>query len=266
MYSLGFIGFGNMGKAMALGAVKNGYNKEEIVFSKVSDIKAVEEETGIKGFEKNCDVAKNSKIIILAIKPYQYEKVISEIKDYVDLNSIVVPITPSFTMEEIKKLFERDVKVARIMPNTPAMVNCGITGVCFTDNMTGIEKETVLKFLRSFGEIIEVEEHLIAAVSAVSGSGPAYIYMLIEAMADMAVSAGIKRKDAYKLSAKTVEGAAKMVLETKKHPGELKDDVCSPLGSTIQGVMELEENGFRGSIIKGLKKTLDRFNEMNEDK
>ena len=111
-----------------------------------------------------------------------------------------------------------------------------------------------------------MEEHLIAAVSAVSGSGPAYIYMLIESMADMAVSAGVKRKEAYKLSAKTVEGAAKMVLETKKHPRELKDDVCSPLGSTIQGVMELEENGFRGRIIKGLKKTLERFNEMNEDK
>lgn len=106
MYTLGFIGFGNMGKAMALGAVKNGYNKEEIVFSKVSDIKAVEEETGIKGFEKNCDVAKNSKIIILAVKPYQYEKVISEIKDYVDVNSIVVPITPSFTMEEIKNFLK----------------------------------------------------------------------------------------------------------------------------------------------------------------
>ena len=138
MYTLGFIGFGNMGKAMALGAINNGYNKEDIVFSKVSDIKAVEEDTGIKGFEENTDVAKNSKIIILAIKSYQYEKVISEIKDYVDVNSIVVPITPSFTMEEIRELFERDVKVARIMPNTPAMVNCGITGVCFTDNMTGI--------------------------------------------------------------------------------------------------------------------------------
>ena len=106
----------------------------------------------------------------------------------------------------------------------------------------------------------------MGGVSAVSGSGPAYVYMLIEAMADMAVSAGIKRKDAYNLAAKTVEGSAKMVLETKKHPGELKDEVCSPRGSTIVGVMELEENGFRGSIIKGLKKTLARFNEMNWDK
>ncbi|MDO5018063.1 MAG: pyrroline-5-carboxylate reductase [Lagierella massiliensis] len=266
MYELGFIGFGNMGRAMAMGAITNGYKREDIVFSKTVDVEKTEEEYKIKGFNSNLEVAKNSKVIILAIKPYQYEDVIREIKDEVLKDSIIVPITPSFTIDEIKKLFKREVKVARIMPNTPALVNCGITGVCFSENLTNEDKKIITNFLESFGEIVEIKEHLMGAVSSVSGSGPAYIYMLIEAMADMAVAAGIKRNEAYKLVAKTVEGSAKMVLETNKHPGELKDQVCSPLGSTIQGVMELEENGFRGSIIKGLKRTLDRFNEMNENK
>ncbi len=266
MYKLGFIGFGNMGKAMALGAIKNGYDRKEIAFSKISNIEELEKDLGVKGYESNGEVAENSQIIILAIKPYQYEKVIEEIKDKINSSTIIMPITPSFTIADIQDLFGKEVKVARIMPNTPALVNCGITGICFSDNLKDEDRQRTMDFVKSFGEVLEIDENLMGGVSAVSGSGPAYVYMLIEAMADMAVSAGIKRKDAYNLAAKTVEGSAKMVLETKKHPGELKDEVCSPRGSTIVGVMELEENGFRGSIIKGLKKTLARFNEMNWDK
>ncbi|WP_300410248.1 pyrroline-5-carboxylate reductase [Lagierella sp.] len=266
MYKLGFIGFGNMGKAMALGALKSGYSKEDMAFSKVCNIEETQNEFGIKGFKSNVEVARNSEIVILATKPYQYVKVIEEIKNEIGDFTILMPITPSFSTVDIQELIGWKVKVARIMPNTPALVNCGITGLCFSGNFEEMERQKVFDFVKSFGEVLEIEENLMGGVSAVSGSGPAYVYMLIEAMADMAVSTGIKRKDAYNLVAKTVEGSAKMVLETKKHPGELKDEVCSPKGSTIEGVMELEENGFRGSIIKGLKKTLDRFNEMNEEK
>ncbi|MDL2311151.1 pyrroline-5-carboxylate reductase, partial [Peptostreptococcaceae bacterium OttesenSCG-928-C18] len=121
-------------------------------------------------------------------------------------------------------------------------------------------------FFESFGETIVIKEELMKAVVAVSGSGPAYIYLLIEAMADAGVEEGLSRKDAYTFAAKTVEGAAKMVLSTKKHPGELKDAVCSPSGTTIAGVNELEKNGFRGVVIKGIEKTAFKFDDMNNKK
>ena len=268
MFKLGFIGCGNMGTAMISGALKNKYvNNEDIIFSKKSNYQLVEKEYKIKRAKDNREIAENSKIIVLAIKPNIYKDIILEIRDYINKDAIVVPITPSFTIDEIKKIFgNNNLKVARIMPNTPAMVNSGITGLCFSDNIFDEEKDEIRNFTNSFGDTIEIKEELFSGLSAVSGSGPAYIYMLIEAMADAGVKEGLSRKDSYKLAAKTVEGAAKMVLETGKHPGILKDEVCSPGGSTIAGVIELENNGFRSSIIKGIGKTVERFNEMNENK
>ncbi len=265
MYKLGFIGCGNMGYAMVSGALKNKYVKStEVIYTEKRADNRLQEELEIKKAKDNKELAKNAEIIILAVKPNVYGEVIEEIKGFVTEKSIIMPITPSFTISEIQKMFEKDVKVARAMPNTPAMVNSGITGICFSNNMEEEDSKNVVDFLNSFGESIEIKEELMGGLSAVSGSGPAFIYMLIEAMADAAVKTGITRKDAYKLAAKTVEGSAKMVLETGSHPGKLKDDVCSPGGSTIAGVIELENNGFRSSIIKGIEKTVDRFNEMNE--
>lgn len=267
MYKIGFIGCGNMGKAMVSGALKNNYAKSnEITFTDKGNYEEIEKHYNIKKSDSNIELAKNSEIIILAVKPNVYMEVINEIKECINENSIIVPITPSFTIEEIQKAFENNIKVARIMPNTPAMVNSGITGVSFSENIDKKDKKEILDFLNSFGEVIIIKEELMGGLSAVSGSGPAFIYMLIEAMADAGVNEGITRKDSYKLAAKTVEGAAKMVLETGEHPGKLKDDVSSPGGSTIAGVIELENSGFRSSIIRGIRKTVDKFNDMNENK
>lgn len=265
MYKLGFIGCGNMGKAMVSGALKNNYVKSsEIIFTDKNRSEEIKKELGIENAKNNTELAKESKIIVLAVKPNVYLEVIEEIREHVNSDSIIMPITPSFTISEIQKYFGREVKVARIMPNTPAMVNAGITGACFSDNIGTEDREEVIDFLNSFGETVLIDEKLMGGLSAISGSGPAYIYMLIEAMADAGVKEGITRADSYKLAAKTVEGAAKMVLETGEHPGKLKDDVCSPGGSTIAGVIELENNGFRSSIIKGIGETVKRFDEMNE--
>ena len=265
MYKLGFIGCGNMGYAMVSGALKNKYvESSEVIYSEKRTDDKLQEELKIYKAVDNKEVTKNAELIILAVKPNVYGDVIEEIKDSVADTSIVMPITPSFTIEEIQNMFGKEIKVARAMPNTPAMVNSGMTGVCFSDNISEEDSKKVVEFLNSFGESIEIKEELMGGLSAVSGSGPAFIYMLIEAMADAAVKEGITRKDAYKLAAKTVEGSAKMVLETGNHPGKLKDDVCSPGGSTIAGVIELENNGFRSSIIKGIEKTVNRFDEMNE--
>lgn len=267
MFKLGFIGLGNMGKAMLSGALKNKYVKNtEVIFRKNRNPEEIVEKYKVTSGKDNIEIAEKSKIIVLAVKPNIYAEIIEEIKDSVSENTIIMNITPSFSIKEIQNLFGKNIKVARAMPNTPAMVNAGITGLCFSDNMTDSDKEDIINFTNSFGETVIIKEDLMGGLSAISGSGPAYIYMLIEAMADAGVKEGISRKDSYKLAAKTVEGAAKMVLETGIHPGELKDNVCSPGGTTIAGVIELENNGFRSSIIKGIGKTVDRFKEMNEEK
>ena len=268
MKKVGFIGCGNMGEAMLLGSIRGGFaSGDQIIafdaFGK-EKLERLNKDHGVAIAESNLDIAKNARIIVLSVKPDVYHLVIDEIKDAVTEDTIVVTIAPSFTREVIQSMFGKDVKVARAMPNTPALVECGVTGVCFTDNISTDERKEVVELFSCFGEAIEVKEELIKAVCSVSGSGPAYIYVLIEAMADGAVLMGMSRKDAYIFAAKTVEGAAKMVLETGKHPGELKDAVCSPGGTSIAGVAELERNGFKGNIIKGMMKAGERFQEMED--
>jgi len=265
MKKLGFIGCGNMGEAMVAGALKGRFAKGEdiIVHTKSREsLEKLNEKYGIVMGKDNKDVAENSKIIILAVKPNIYREVIEEIKDSVSEESVVIAITPSFSVNSIKIMFDKDIKVVRAMPNTPAMVGCGMTGICFSDSMTIEERDEVINFFNCFGETIEVKEELMKAVGSVSGSSPAFIYMLIEAMADGAVMMGMSRKDAYRFAAKAVEGSAKMVLETGKHPGDLKDAVCSPGGTTIKGVIELDRNGFKGNIVQAMIESANKFEEM----
>ena len=148
------------------------------------------------------------------------------------------------------------------MPNTPAMVGAGMTAACANALVTKEELEKVLTILRSFGEVEVVSEHLIDAVVSASGSSPAYVFMMIEAMADVAVADGMPRPQAYKFAAQAVMGSAKMVLETGKHPGELKDMVCSPAGTTIEAVQVLEERGFRSAIIEAMRVCAEKSRNM----
>ena len=148
------------------------------------------------------------------------------------------------------------------MPNTPALVGEGMTAACPNDAVTEEEKNYALELLSSFGKVEIVPEHLIDAVVAVSGSSPAYIFMFIEAMADGAVAEGMPRPQAYQFAAQAVLGSAKMVLETGKHPGELKDMVCSPAGSTIEGVRILEQNGFRSAVFEALNGAAEKGKKM----
>ena len=268
MNKLGFIGCGNMGEAMLSGALNSGFvSREDVIVHTSTEerLKGLSTEYGIVIGKDNRDVARNSKIIVLAVKPNIYDKVIEEIRNVVRDDSIIVAIAPSFSIDLVKRRFNKDVKVVRAMPNTPTFVGCGATGICFSDNIAEDEKEEVMELFRCFGLVLEVKEELMKAVGSVSGSSPAFIYMLIEAMADGAVLLGIPRKDAYILAAKSVEGAARMVLETGKHPGELKDAVCSPGGTTIEGVVNLDMNGFRGSIVQAMLKSADKFKKMEQE-
>ncbi len=252
MSKIGFIGMGNMGYAILKGAL-NKFSPDDLSFTDVNEVrcKSVSEETGVKFFESNAECANHSKYIILAVKPQYYDQVIKNIKYAVTQEQIIISMAPGIPIEELTTKLGADKRIMRLMPNTPALLGVGMTGITYNpDIFSDLEKETVNKLLTSFSKVEFVEERLMSAVTCASGSSPAYVYMFIEALADSAVKYGMPRDKAYEFVAQTVKGAAEMVLVTKEHPGKLKDQVCSPGGTTIAGVAALEEYGFRNAIIK----------------
>ncbi len=253
---IGFIGAGNMAKAMLGGILNNGIvAKEEVIVSDVSGsvLEDVASMLGVQTTANNKEVVKQSEIIVLAVKPQYYQSVIKEIKEDVSENQIIVTIAPGQTLTRLEDLFEKKVKLIRAMPNTPALVGEGITAVCNNAQVNEEELSAICHILSGFGKVEVISEHLMDVVVSVSGSSPAYIFILIEAMADAAVADGMPRAQAYQFAAQAVLGSAKMVLETGKHPGELKDMVCSPGGTTIEAVRVLEEKGLRSCIIEAMK-------------
>ena len=253
---LGFIGTGNMASAIMGGIIKNQIiPANEIIGADVMEAgrKRVKEQFGIQATADNHEVVRNSDVVILSVKPQFYAEVIAEIKDDVREDQIIITIAPGKTLAWLKEQFGKNVKIVRTMPNTPALVGEGMTAACPNEYMTKEEITYVLTLLESFGRVEIIPERLMDTVVSVSGSSPAYVFMFIEAMADAAVSGGMPRAQAYQFAAQAVLGSAKMVLETGKHPGELKDMVCSPAGTTIEAVRVLEEKGFRSAVIEAMK-------------
>lgn len=255
MDKFGFIGLGNMGYAMLSGASK-ALGAEQFIATDVnaSQRDRVEQELHIKTVASNKECIKDVKYIVLAVKPQVYDKVLADIKSVITEQHIVISLAPGVTISQISKIIGEDKRIFRIMPNTPALVGEGMTAGCYSEHIYELEEEEMLqKFFTSFGKFVIVEEKLMSAVVCASGSSPAYVYMFIEALADSVVKYGLPRDKAYELVAQTVLGSAKMVLETKEHPGLLKDKVCSPGGTTIAGVEALEEAGMRSSLFKATK-------------
>ena len=253
---LGFIGTGNMAGAIMGGVIKsNVFKPEEIIGADLfaPGREKVKELYGINVTDSNKEVIEKSEVVIFSVKPQFYADVIQEVKDLVRPEQLIITIAPGKTLAWLAEQFGKDVKIVRTMPNTPAMVGEGMTAVCPNEHLTEDEIAYVKSLLESFSRAEIVPERLMDVVTAVSGSSPAYVFMLIEAMADAAVSGGMPRKLAYQFAAQAVLGSAKMVLDTGKHPGELKDMVCSPAGTTIEAVRTLEELGFRSSIIEAMK-------------
>ena len=253
---IGFIGCGNMATSIIKGIIrKQIIDAENIIASAKTKaiLDRVQKELGVKVSTDNLEVTENSDILVLAVKPQYYPEVIAQIKDVVRKEQIVISIAPGKTLDWLQEQFGGSVRLVRTMPNTPALVGEGMTGACRNEYVTDEDYATVLQILGSFGEVETIPENLMDVCVSVSGSSPAYIYILIEAMADGAVADGMPRAQAYKFAAQSVLGSAKMVLETGKHPGELKDQVCSPGGTTIEAVRVLEEKGFRSSVIEAMK-------------
>ncbi|MBC2582410.1 pyrroline-5-carboxylate reductase [Clostridium sp. DJ247] len=264
---IGFIGCGNMAKAIIGGLIKSELVlPSDIIASAASEknLNIVKESYGISTSTNNIDAAKFSDILILAVKPNMYASVIEEIKEYIKDDPIVVTIAAGITIDSVEKNFGKKLKVVRTMPNTPALVGEGMSALCANDLVTEDELKIVLSIFESFGKTEVINEKLMDAIPAISGSSPAYIYILIEALADGGVMQGIPRDKAYKLAAQSVLGSAKMVLETGIHPGALKDNVCSPGGTTIDAVATLEEKGFRSAIISAMQSCTKKAIEMSK--
>ncbi|MCL1843019.1 MAG: pyrroline-5-carboxylate reductase [Defluviitaleaceae bacterium] len=216
------------------------------------------EKFGVTAAKSNSEVAEVADILFLSIKPHIYEAVLSEI--LIKPNALVVIIAPGFTIADIQKLYGagHPLKIIKSMPNTPAMVNCGMTAVCAGENVTSGELTRVLNIFNAVGKTEILPERLFDAFTAIAGSSPAYAYTFIEALADAGVKYGLSRAQAIKISAQALFGAAKMVLETDEHPAILRDAVCSPGGTTIAAVSALERTGFRHAVISAADAVVEK--------
>lgn len=263
---IGFIGLGNMATAMIGGMLEKGLvEAEDIIGScKTEDtMNKVKTKFNITAVTNNAEAARNADVLFLAVKPIFFPEVIAEIRDVVRPETLVVSIAAGRNLQYLKDAFGRpELKIIRCMPNTPALVLEGCTGVCAGDEVPQADVEKVLELLRSFGTASVVPERLMDVVVGVSGSSPAYVFLFIEAMADEAVAEGMPRKQAYEFAAQSVLGSAKLLLETGKHPGELKDMVCSPGGTTIQAVKVLEEKGMRAAVMDAMEACIEKSRNM----
>lgn len=262
---IGFIGLGNMASAMIGGILGKGlYTREEILGADALPAAAelAKEKFGIAICEDNRAVVREADIIVFAVKPLFLQEVIQEIKDEVNEKKLLVSIVAGRSISWIEEAFAQKIRLVRCMPNTPAFVGEGCTAVCLNEAAGKEDEAAALAVMGSFGKASVIPERLMDAVVGVSGSSPAYVFMFIEAMADAAVLAGMPRAQAYEFAAQSVLGSAKMVLETGKHPAELKDMVCSPGGTTIEAVRVLEEKGFRAAVIDAVGACVEKSKNL----
>ncbi len=259
------IGAGNMGSAIGLGILKSGVLLPKDLYISDFSEKNLEKfkALGANTFNSNKEAAKDADAIVLAVKPNIYPNVLTELSSISNISEkLIITIAPGFEIDKTKSFFKEDVKVIRAMPNTPAMVGEGMSVVCLKEPAGEKELEMARLVFESIGKMCVLDEKLLNSVVALNGSSPAYVFMFIEAMADGAVKDGIPRNLAYEIAAQSVLGSAKMVLETKKHPAELKDMVCSPGGTTIEAVKMLEEHGLRNAVLKAMEACTNKAKSM----
>lgn len=263
---IGFIGLGNMAGAMIGGMLeKQLVAPGDIIGSArtAATRERVREKYKVRTAETNVQVAEEADVLFLAVKPVFLDEVIAEVRETVKEDALVVSIAAGRDLKYLKESFARpELKLIRCMPNTPALVLEGCTGICAGEEVPQEDLDRVVRLMESFGKASVVPERLMDAVVGVSGSSPAYVFLFIEAMADGAVAAGMPRKQAYMFAAQAVLGSARMVLETGMHPGELKDMVCSPGGTTIQAVKVLEEKGMRAAVMDAMEACIEKSRRM----
>ncbi|MCR9230643.1 MAG: pyrroline-5-carboxylate reductase [bacterium] len=264
---VGFIGAGRMATALAGGLISSGFTSAENVCASDTYESAREKfahETGATTLEANLTVAEQSDIVILAVKPQQLPDVLQELKGTITEKQLLVSIAAGSPLSLFLETLGDSIRVIRVMPNTPCLVKQGASAFARGGNATEADASLVDSLLSTVGTAVEVPESQLDAVTGLSGSGPAYIYQIIEALSDGAVRMGLPRHVATQLAAQTVKGAAEMVLETGEHPGALKDAVTSPGGTTIAGIHALESGGLRSSLMNAVAAATLRSIELGK--
>jgi pyrroline-5-carboxylate reductase len=268
MKKLGFIGAGHMGEALLKGLITSGlYKKNQIIISDIDSdrLKAISSRYYVNTTSNNKEIIRQSNVIILAVKPDALEGLLGEIKGSLTTGKILISIAAGITTSLISKKIMKKVKLVRAMPNTPALLLMGATVLYFNPLLNQKERGSIKRIFESVGIVDLVDdERLLDAVTGLSGSGPAFVAMFIDALSDGGVKMGLTKRMALRLAAQTVYGAARLVLEEGLHPAEFKDSVSSPAGTTIEGVHQLELHGFRGSVISAVESAALRSREISK--
>ena len=253
MSKIGFIGMGHIGTAIMNSLIET-HKKEDLLFTCAHPERGVKinEKTGVRFVSSNQLCAREADILILAVKPVVYDRVLEEIRPEIGGSKLVISLAPGITIAEVSEKLGGFKRIVRAMPNTPAQIREGMTGICYDDSrFTDGDREELAQLFLSFGRMKKLDERLMDAVTVISGSSPAFVFMFIDALSDAGFRYGMKKTDALEMAAQALLGSAKMVLETGEHPSLLKDAVCSPGGTTIEAVAALEETGFRNVVLKG---------------
>ncbi|MDR0871420.1 MAG: pyrroline-5-carboxylate reductase [Planctomycetaceae bacterium] len=268
--AIGFIGTGQMATALATGFLKTNTLKPNQLFGydiSTAALLKFAAATGGTAADSVKSIVGNSQIVFLSVKPQQMNQVLHEIeKVHLPVKEkLWITIAAGLPLATYLKELGTAARIVRVMPNTPCLVGEGALGFCASEGATAEDKTLAKELLETVGFVAEFPERQLNAVTGLSGSGPAIVYMLIEAMADGGVKMGLARNTAQNLAAQTVLGSAKVVLQTGEHPGALKDKVCSPRGTTIYGVHSLEKDGFRSAVINAVEAATRRSNELGSE-
>jgi pyrroline-5-carboxylate reductase len=262
---IGFIGAGKMGTALIRGIIKAGLASTATVIASDALAEAREKlgkDAGVRVTESNIEVVKSSDVVVLAVYPQVLLQVAPEIAPHVTDSHLVVSIAAGITTQQILDGLGSRRRVVRVMPNTPALVGAGAAAYCLAGSATPADGQFIAEMFGVVGRAWQVEERHLDAVTGLSGSGPAYVFTIIESLSDGGVRVGLPRAVATALAAQTVFGAAKMLIETGLHPGQLKDQVTSPGGTTIAGIHALERGGLRGTLISAVEAAAARSEEL----
>lgn len=262
---LAIIGFGHMGSAIIAGGISAGALKaNEVTAADMLEPNLENaKKLGIKVTGDNKTAVNGAEAVILAVKPNNLSELAKEIKDSVSKNAVIVSICAGKQIKTIAELFGAEAKIIRVMPNTPALVGEGMTALCANENVTEKELDSIKQIFESFGKAEVLSEELFDCVTAVSGSGPAYVYAFIDALRKYAVGAGMSEDAAKVFAAQTTLGAAKMALLSDESPEELKKKICTPGGTTVEAVKVLDDRNFEGTLIDAARACADKSNKLS---
>ncbi len=265
--TIGFLGAGKMATALAKGFIRAELvTSKQLVASDPSEPARTTfgKEVGAKTTTSNLDVAKFAQVLVLAVKPDQVGNVLAGLRNEVTAQHLLISIAAGIPLAKLEHALQAGTRVIRVMPNTPALVGASATAFALGKSALAQDAELAQQLFSSVGQAFQLKESLLDAVTGLSGSGPAYVYLAIEALSDGGVACGLPREIATRLAAQTVLGGAKMVLETGQHPGALKDMVASPGGTTIEGLHELEKGNLRATLINAVRAATEKSRKLGQ--